>query len=62
MDRRDLSPEPVQSRACLALRRRACPVYSVDGSGFAGLPDANALKLSQWSKANNSGLRNLLNP
>jgi len=37
-------------------------VYSVDGSGFAGLPDAGALKLSQWSKAKNTGMRHLLNP
>lgn len=37
-------------------------VYSVDGSGFAGLPDASALKLSQWSKAKNTGMRHLLNP
>jgi hypothetical protein len=34
-------------------------VYSVDGSGFAGLPDASTLELSQWSKANNTGMRHL---
>jgi hypothetical protein len=37
-------------------------VYSVDGSGFAGLPDASTLELSRWSKANNTGMRHLLNP
>jgi hypothetical protein len=32
------------------------------GTGFAGLPDAAALKLSHWSEMDSSGARHLLNP
>lgn len=38
------------------------PVYSVEGSNFAGLPQADLLKLSQWSALDEEGNRQLLNP
>ena len=37
-------------------------VFSYEGSEFAGLPDPSALKLSQWSAADDAGSRHLLNP
>jgi hypothetical protein len=37
-------------------------VYSFDDTDFAGLPDAAALRLSQWSAMNNAAARHLLNP
>ena len=37
-------------------------IYSLAGDGFAGLPDRDALKLSEWSEASDSGVRHLMNP
>jgi hypothetical protein len=37
-------------------------IYSSEGSGFAGLPVATALKLSEWSEPDPSGVRRLTNP
>jgi len=37
-------------------------IYSTEGSGFAGLPDTSALKLSEWSEPDRSGIRYLTNP
>jgi hypothetical protein len=37
-------------------------IYSADGGDFHGLPRVSALKLSEWSEANEHGTRFLLNP
>jgi hypothetical protein len=37
-------------------------IYSNEGSNFAGLPVASALKLSEWSEPDPSGARYLTNP
>jgi hypothetical protein len=37
-------------------------VYGVEGSNFAGLPQPDSLKLSEWSVPNERGSRHLLNP
>ncbi len=37
-------------------------IHDWDGSGYAGLPDPSALKLSVWSEPNVAGARHLLNP
>ena len=37
-------------------------VYSSTSDGFAGLPDANELKLSEWSEPDEQGVRWLQNP
>jgi hypothetical protein len=37
-------------------------IYSNEGSTFAGLPVASALKLSEWSEPDPSGTRYLTNP
>ena len=37
-------------------------VYSFGEDEFAGLPDASALKLSEWSAPDSAGMRQLLNP
>jgi hypothetical protein len=37
-------------------------VYRLGDGGFAGLPDPSALKLSEWSRPTERGVRHLLNP
>jgi hypothetical protein len=37
-------------------------IYSTTGDGFAGLPQAAALKLSEWTEPNEHGTRWLSNP
>jgi hypothetical protein len=37
-------------------------IYGNEGSTFAGLPDADALKLSEWSEPDTTGSRYLKNP
>jgi hypothetical protein len=37
-------------------------IYSYEGSTFAGLPVPSALKLSEWSQPDPSGIQWLTNP
>jgi hypothetical protein len=37
-------------------------IFGYEGSTFAGLPVPSALKLSEWSEPDRSGIRYLTNP